>query len=477
MSNIKTEKMSKVNPSLKKTSKFDEERLAGGSGALAAKQSNVALLRRAVLANLLWEDVAYMDGQSVAKEIQRLIPLCPAEDVYYIALEARTMQKLRHTPLFLAVEMCKYPEHRMFVQGLLPQIITRADMLTDFLAIYWKDGKKPIANQAKKGLAKAFHNFNEYKFAKYDRDAAIKLRDVMFLCRPKPENQYEQTLFKKIADRTLATPETWEVLLSTGKDKKESWTKLITEGKIGGLAMLRNIANMRKANVDRRTIELGLEKLKSSMLMPLDFLKANKMNPEFRGQIEDAMINSYANLPKLKGKTLFIVDVSGSMQARMSAKSDFSRYDAACAMAMLAVNQCEDYEIVCTAGNDYSHIGAHEHIPYPQKGFGIFEQIHDTNERIGGGGIFTRQCLEWCYDKFRGQKFDRIIVFSDSQDCDLPARRVPKPFGTYNYICDVSAHTKGVNYRGAWTAEISGFSEHFITFIAAMEGIQNTFEE
>ena len=299
----------------------------------------------------------------------------------------------------------------------------------------------------------------------------------MFLCRPKPENQYEQTLFKKIADRTLATPETWEVLLSTGKDKKESWTKLITEGKIGGLAMLRNIANMRRANVDKKVINEGLEKLKSSMLMPLDFLKANKMNPEFSRQIEDAMINSYANLPKLKGKTLFIVDVSGSMGSPMSAKSDFSRYDAACAMAMLAANQCEDYEIVCTAGNDSSRVGAHEHIPYPQKGFGIFKQISDTNRRIGYGGIFTRQCLEWCNDKFKGQKFDRIIVFSDSQDCDWPERRIPKPFGTYNYICDVSAHTKGINYRGAWTAEISGFSEHFITFIAAMEGIQNTFEE
>lgn len=469
--------MSKINPSLKKTSKFEEERLAGGSGALAAKQSNTALLRRAVLANLLWEDVAYMDGMKVAEEIQRLIPLCPAIDVYNIALEARTMQKLRHTPLFLAVEMCKYPEHKMFVQDLLPQIITRADMLTDFLAIYWKDGKKPIANQAKKGLAKAFHNFNEYKFAKYDRDAAIKLRDVMFLCRPKPENQYEQDLFKKVADRTLATPETWEVLLSTGKDKKESWTKLITEGKIGGLAMLRNIANMRRANVDKKVINEGLEKLKSSMLMPLDFLKAFRMNPEFGRQIEDAMINSYSNLPKLKGKTLFIVDVSGSMGARMSEKSDFTRYDAACAMAMLAANQCEDYEIVCTAGDDSAHTGAHEHIPYPQKGFGIFEQIRGANRNIGYGGIFTRQCLEWCSDKFKSQKFDRIIVFSDSQDCDLPERRTPKPFGTYNYICDVSAHTKGVNYRGTWDAEISGFSEHFITFIAAMEGIQNTFEE
>lgn len=469
--------MSKINPIVKPAPRMDSERLAGGYGQRAALQDNVSLLRRAVLANLLWENVAYMDGKKVSDEIERLIPLCPAEEVYNIALEARTMQKLRHTPLFLAVQMCRYPEHRMFVKDLLPKIITRADMLTDFLAIYWKDGKKPIANQAKKGLAKAFHNFNEYKLAKYDRDAAIKLRDVMFLCRPKPENQYEQTLFKKVADRTLATPETWEVLLSTGKDKKESWTKLITEGKIGGLAMLRNIANMRKANVDKKVIEEGLGKLKSSMLMPLDFLKANEMNPEFSRQIEDAMISSYANLPKLKGRTLFIVDVSGSMHSFISAKSDFRRYDAACAMAMLAANQCEDYELVCTAGNDSSGVGAHEHIAYPKKGFGIFEQIQATNENIGGGGIFTRQCLEWCNYKFKGQKFDRIIVFSDSQDCDYDTTKTPKPFGTYNYICDVSAHTRGINYKDIWTAEISGFSEHFLAFIAAMEGIQNTFEE
>lgn len=56
------------------------------------------------------------------------IPLCPAIDVYNIALEARLMQKLRHTPLFIAVEMCKYPEHKLFVADLLPKIITRAEI-------------------------------------------------------------------------------------------------------------------------------------------------------------------------------------------------------------------------------------------------------------------------------------------------------------------------------------------------------------
>lgn len=56
---------------------------------------------------------------------------------------------------------------------------------------------------------------------------------------------------------------------------------------------------------------------------------------------------------------------------------------------------------------------------------------------------------------------------------------IPKPYGTYNYkFCDVSANTKGINYKkGKWTAEISGFSEHFLTYIAAFEGIENKFEE
>lgn len=42
----------------------------------------------------------------------------------------------------------------------------------------------------------------------------------------------------------------------------------------------------------------------------------------------------------------------------------------------------------------------------------------------------------------------RIIIFSDSQDCDFPNARVPKPYGKYNYIVDVSAEKRGVNYRG-----------------------------
>lgn len=465
--------MSKLNPTLKSSSVFDTAvRLAGGFGAYAARQEAVSLLKRVVMANLLWEDIAYIDGKQVADQLIELVPKCQPEDVYEIALAARLEQKLRHTPLLLAVEMCRYPQHAKYVSRLLPQIITRADMLTDFLALYWNrnGSKKTVSHQALKGLAAAFHNFDEYQFAKYDRVTQVKIRDVMFLCHPKPCNPEEATLFRKIADRNLAVPDTWEVALSSGEDKKAAWERLISQKRLGALAFLRNLANMRKTGVERSIIEKGFDDLSSSMLLPFDFLKAAKMNPDFKHLIEPAMLKAAANQPRLCGRTLLIVDVSGSMFSRVSAKSELSRLDCAKAMAILASEVCDDYEIVCTAGNDITRIGAHEWIQYPIRGFDMMKQIKGTCRRIGHGGIFTRQCLEWCKDKFAGMKpFDRIIVFSDSQDCDYPDKRVPKPFAPLNYICDISCNTHGIAYNGVWTAEISGFSEHFLSYIAQCE--------
>ena len=484
--------MSKLNSTRKlptlKASQKTVGVIAGQVTDAAAAQTNIAQLRRAVLANLLWENIAYMDGQSITNEIKKLIPLCNPMDVANLTIEARTMQKLRHTPLFLAVEMCKHDATRPYVKDVLPKIITRADMLTDFMALYWADGKCPICNAAKKGLAEAFHNFKEYHFAKYDRDAEIKLRDVMFMVRPKPETPLEAELYKKIADRTLETPETWEVLLSlahTNEEKAAVWTKLITECKIGGKAMLMNIRNMQQVGVARPIIEQGLDNLKGAMLLPLDFLKAMRESTGFDREIEAAMLKTYENMPKLPGKTLFIVDVSGSMGSITSSGSKFTRLDQACSMAMLAANQCTDFELVCTAGSDRELREEQMRIPYPSKGFNLFKEILKSRDTVGGGGIFTYQCLEKLRKEL-GDKihdYERIIVFSDSQDIDVSSwsspnkDKKPRPFGKYNYICDVSCHTHGINYKGVWTAEISGWSEHFLTYIAAYEGIENTFAD
>jgi 60 kDa SS-A/Ro ribonucleoprotein len=470
--------MSKINPSTKKkgASKDKSARLAGGYGPYVAKQPAEQLLRRAVLSCLLWEDMAYESGAANADNIAALIPKVDPLMVASLAHEARVHQKLRHVPLYMAVEMLKHDEHRKQVANLLPQIITRADQITDFLALYWKEGKKPLRAQAKKGLAEAFHNFNEYQFGKYDRDGAIKLRDAFFLVHPTGRDQVEYALFDKIAKRTLAVPDTWEVALSAGKDKKETWERLIDENKLGALAFLRNLRNMKDARVDQKIIRKGFASVKSQMLLPLNFWAAAKHAPEFVSDIDALMLRTYSTVAKLPGYTKFVVDVSGSMGSKVSAKSDFTRMEAGISQAVLAHELCEEIDIYLTAGSD----GARKHktakIQYPKRGFQLADQIKMQISAMGGGGIFTRQCVEWLKAE-GGKQPDRIIILSDSQDCDFADSRIAQPFGKSNYIVDVSAHKHGVNYKGTWTAEISGWSEQFLNYIAALEGVNNGIEE
>ncbi|MEI6876745.1 MAG: ROK family protein [Spirochaetota bacterium] len=168
-----------------------------------------------------------------------------------------------------------------FISNTLAAVIQRADELSEFLSIYWKEGKCPLSKQIKLGLAKAFQKFSEYDLAKYNRKKDIMLRDVLFLCHAKPadvdpwnpkwdkaarkvhasladnkagrwyrenirpEGATEgELLYGKLVYDQLATPDTWEVELSQSTNKRESWMRLIEEKKLGDLAFLRNLRNM-----------------------------------------------------------------------------------------------------------------------------------------------------------------------------------------------------------------------------------------
>lgn len=443
-------------------------RLAGGYGLAPSKQSAEELLRRSVLACMLWENNAYSDGHSVADIIAELIPQVAPEVVSKLAIEARQKQKLRHVPLFMIVEMAKHQNHRKLIRETINQVISRVDQITDLLALYWKDGRKPVPNQMKLGLADAFQKFNEYQFAKYDRDGAVKLRDALRVCHAKPQ-QGKEELFKKINERTLATPETWEVLLSSGADKKQSWEKLIDGNNLPSLAVLRNLSGIKSANVSESKIRKALASVNSGFLSPLNFLAAAKAAPEFMEEISQTMLKLYSKLPKLPGLSVIVIDVSGSMGTAISGKSAFTRLDAGMALAMLAREQCEFANIWATAGSDGDRKHATKRLPN-LRGFALSTEISKSARSLGGGGIFTRQCLEYIAGKMDEQP-DRIIVFSDSQDCDI-GNKIPKPFGKKNYIVDVSCEKHGINYKGVWTAEISGWSENFINFIAAYEGLE-----
>lgn len=488
-----------------KDHRVDEStRLAGGYGPYAAKQDAESLLRRSVMACLMWEDNFYEDGALNAENIKQLVPLVRPQVVFDIAVEARTKQKLRHVPLLLAREMARSNIHKWMVSRLLPKIILRADELAEFLAIYWQDGRQPVSKQVKLGLADAFRNFDAYQLAKYNRDNAIKLRDVAFIAHVKAgsDNIQSDIFGRNIArlvnkkyypDSTksarfpvkeayglrayepLPAPDTWEVSLSTGKDKRETWTRLINDHKLGALAFLRNLRNMDKANVPYDTVAYGFQTINPKWLLPLNYMAAATAAPNWQREIENLMYAGFSGWPKLPGRTILIVDVSGSMMGSLGYRSDFTRLDAAAAMVLLCSEMCEHVSIYTTAGNDYRREHKTELVP-PYRGFALCKAVTDANHRLGGGGIFTRQALEYTFAHEK-ERPERIVVFSDSQDCDLPHRQIPKPFGKHNYIIDVSSHSHGINYKGIWDAEISGWSEHFIQYIMGLEGLEIVVDE
>jgi len=406
-----------------------------------------AQLMRLTLASMLWEKQFYLDGKEQADLIASLVKQVNPAVVENIAIRARGQFKLRHMPLLLTRELARIGKLKADV---LTSVIQRPDEMSEFLSIYWKDGKSPLSNQVKKGLANAFVKFNEYQLAKWDKNsAAISLRDVMFLTHAKPTSPEQEALFKRVANLELVTPDTWEVQLSAGVDKKEAFTRLMAEKKLGALAFLRNLRNMAQAGVDEDKIRSYAMTLNVDKVLPFRYIAAARIMPQFEDMLERMMLKSLDTMEKLPGKTILMVDVSGSMfGTKISEKSDLDRFDAAAALAMLCKEVCENVEI-------YTFSSSAVRVA-PRSGFALREAL-STSQRHGGTalGASLRQIAT--------SPRDRIIVMTDEQSYDRPAA----PGCDKAYVLNVAAYENGVNHSD-WTT-ISGFSEAVIDYIRESE--------
>jgi hypothetical protein len=412
-----------------------------------AKHISVELqLRRSVLACLLWENQFYEDGVEIAGRIRELVPKVDPEKVAALAVEAHNKMKLRHAPLLVVREMARHASHRKLVSETLEQVIQRADELAEFVAIYWKDGRVPLSAQVKKGLAGAFGKFDEYGLAKYNRDGPIKLRDVLFLIHAKPVDEKQATLWKRLVDGKLTTPDTWEVALSGGGDKREHWERLLRERKLGALALLRNLRNMKDAKVDEMLVLDALKQMKTDRVLPFRFVAAARHAPQWEDALEQVMFSCVKGVPKLKGKTVLLVDVSGSMDAPLSRKSERTRADAGSGLAVLLREVCEKVEIYSFSDNTVR-------IP-ARRGFALRDAIHASQQHSG-------TMLGAAVEKVAGT-YDRLIVITDEQAHD----RVAAPTAS-GYVINVASYKNGVGY-GRWM-HIDGWSEAVIEFIREFE--------
>ena len=413
-------------------------------------------LKRLTMACMLWEDTFYVDGKKVTEQIEEVCKEVSPLQILITALDCHEKGFLRHIPLFLIVQALKYnkkipgcPNYK----DVIYQVCNRPDQMTELLSLYWKDGKKPLPAQLKKGLAKAFTRFDAYQLAKYDRDTPIKLRDVLFLSHAKPITEEQATTWKQLISKTLPVPETWETKLSAGNDKKESFQELLEKGKMGKLAIIRNLRNMQEAGVSKELVEKNLQK-NDRPLLPFQFLAAAKMCPQWENMVDAAMIQSIQRKDKIPGNTFVLVDVSGSMSGPLSAKSQMNRMDAACGIAILLRELCQTVEI-------FSFSEQLKFIP-PRQGMALRDAII-TSQSNGGTYIGKALNTVKCY-KNPNVKIDRIIVITDEQCRDsIPIMDIPKC-----YVINVGTYENGIQNKGEWLT-VNGFSEHVIDYIIEIE--------
>jgi hypothetical protein len=425
-----------------------------GEGARAVRFTPEMELKRALMNCLLWEDQFYEDGVAIADRIRALVPKVAPDRVAQLAIEAREVMKLRHAPLLVVREMARSEKHRALVADTLDRVIQRPDEMTELLAIYWADAlgpqqqrkRQPVSAQVKKGLARALTKFDAYQLAKYDRDGAVRIRDVLFLVHAKPKDADQAKVWKQLVDGELASPDTWEVSLSAGKSKRETFERLIAGRKLGGLALLRNLRLMQNAKVPRETIAGAIEAMRTDRILPYRFITAARYAPDFEPELEAAMLKSVKDHVRLPGRTRLLIDVSGSMFTPLSAQSEMTRAEAACGLAILAREICDEVEIF-TFSNEVVKVP-------PRRGFALRDAIIGSQPH---GGTYLGKAVTEI-----DRKGDRLIVFTDEQSHD----QVPEPRARGTMV-NVASYQHGVGH-GAWT-RVNGFSEAVVAWIAASE--------
>lgn len=432
-------------------------------GGKAVKITPLRELKRAVCACLLWEDTFYESGEDIADRIARLTLQVGKKEATDLAIEARSRLNLRHVPLWV---MCALAKAGKMKAKELTNVIQRPDEITEFVAMYLrgshdrKQVDEHFTRQVKKGLGEAFRKFDEYQLRKYKQeDKAIKLRDVMKFTRPKPKDDEQAALWGRLIRGELKVAETWEKKLSKvegtqkqkQEQKKKSFEDLMDEKKLGALATIRNLRNMQQNNVDINKIRSYLGELKVRRILPYRFITAAKHAPVFEPELEQLVFKAAANIPKLPGETIILVDVSGSMTgSRLSDKSEVTRDEAAAAIAIIARELCDHVRVIAFATR-------YAELP-PRRGFALRDLLDQASDQLGGGtnggaAINYAQTLP----------HSRIICVTDEQFHD----RCP-PALRQGYMMNVAPYQFAVSYENDWNC-INGFSSAVLTFVREYE--------
>lgn len=394
-------------------------------------------------------DTFYEKQDERVDRIAELVGKVSPEFVARLAVYTRTEMHLRSIPLFLLVELAKNHNGDNLVARAVEKTVLRADEIMELLMCYqWRnpsDGIKKLgklSRQIQNGLQRAFNRFDEYQFAKYDRDnLEVKLRDALFLVHPKAKDEQQQALFDKIVNRQLDSPYTWETELSAlGQQKfesdesrqeafREKWEELIDSGKLGYMALLRNLRNILQAEISPNHIERlcsrlsDPEQVTNSKQLPFRFLSAYKEvvkvistgSSMVLDALEKAALVSIQNVRgfDVNTRVLLACDVSGSMYRPISPKSSVENVDIGILLTSLLRSKCKT-----VLGGMFGDSWILAKAPYRP----ILANTIDIRKYANRVGYSTNgyKVIDWLMEQ--KMVMDKVMMFTDMQMWDSTGR-------------------------------------------------------
>ena len=456
------------------------------SGHVAYGMRDKEKLVTQVLTSFFNEAKFYGDN---SKEMEQTIKSVIKSDPRFVAnlaVFARREFNMRSVAHILTAFLAHEVEGKPYTRKTVKAVSLRGDDVTEIMAAYLSMFGKPIPNSLKKGISDALQGFDEYTLAKYKGEGkAVKMRDLLCLCRPTPKDAEQAAMWKRVLEGNLETPYTWETELSAKGNTKEVWESLIESGKVGYMAILRNLRNILNANPSNVEKALSLienpEAVKKSRQLPFRYLAAYKELANIGGSrvfdaLENAVEASCENLPRLSGTTVIAVDISGSMDDSISAKNSTRCYEIAMLLGLIANKIC-DNSYFYTFNNHIEKYAV-------SRRSGILETV--KNARCGGGTDMYLPFKKMIDDKVNA---DRIIVLSDNECnsgggfyCRKPVQALADEYrrisGNDIWVHAIDLQGYGTQqFHGKKTNIVAGWSEKVFEFIKLAEQGESTLEK
>jgi hypothetical protein len=429
----------------------------GGVGYARDEKSELFLL---AVTNMVSEGTFYEKAGDRDERFRTLIRKVAQTDPSWIVRFVpflRDKMNMRSASVVMAAEFVKVAletsnPSKAPLRQVISSALLRADEPGEMLAYWQSNYGRNLPQPVKRGVADAtVRLYNERAALKYDGVGGVwRMADVIERVHPEPKADWQRLLFKYLIDkrhnREDASVEglgmlerakmldgievgerrafldegaelfeqagfTWERLSGwlQGPMDSKAWEAIIPS--MGYMALLRNLRNFDEAGVSDQVKSAVVAKLSDpeqvarSRQLPLRFYSAwhNAKGLSWGGALESALNMSIDNVPSLAGKTLVLVDVSGSMNSMFSNRGKAQNWELAALFGAALALRGEKADLF--AYDTESH-----RIPL-HKGDSVLRTIDAVRPHVGGGtdtlGVLGRRIAD--------QKPDRVVILTDEQ--------------------------------------------------------------